>query len=81
MKTCGSFLVVELMRQGYSTMEACKEAVDRIIKQEGGKTKLQVGYIALGKDGSVGYASIQKGFQYALYKDGVNKLFDVKSIF
>ena len=81
MKTCGSFLVVELMRQGYSAMEACNEAVDRIIKQEDGKTKLQVGYIALGKDGSVGYASIQKGFQYALYKDGVNKLFDVKSIF
>jgi len=81
MKTCGSFLVVELMRQGYSAMEACNEAVDRIIKQEDGKTKLQVGYIALGKDGSIGYASIQKGFQYALYKDGVNKLFDVKSIF
>ena len=81
MKTCGSFLVVELMRQGYSAMEACNEAVDRIIKQEGGKTKLQVGYIALGKDGSIGYSSIQKGFQYALYKDGVNKLHDVKSIF
>ena len=80
MKTCGSFLVVELMRQGYSAMEACNEAVDRIVKQEGGKTKLQVGYIALGKDGSVGYASIQKGFQYALYKDGVNKLEDVTSV-
>ena len=80
MKTCGSFLVVELMRQGYSAMEACNEAVNRIVKQEGGKTKLQVGYIALGKDGSIGYSSIQKGFQYALYKNGVNKLFDVKSL-
>jgi len=81
MKTCGSFLVVELMRQGFSAMEACNEAVNRIVKQEGNKTKLQVGYIALGKDGSIGYASIQKGFQYALYKNGNNKLFDVKSIF
>ena len=81
MKTCGSFLVVELMRQGYSAMEACNEAVNRIVRQEGGKTKLQVGYIALGKDGSIGYSSIQKGFQYALYKDGVNKLHDVKSNF
>ncbi len=81
MKTCGSFLVVELMRQGYSAMEACNEAVNRIVQQEGGKTKLQVGYIALGKDGSIGYSSIQKGFQYALYKDGTNKLHDVKSIF
>ena len=81
MKTCGSFLVVELMRQGFSAMEACNEAVNRIVKQEGGKTKLQVGYIALGKDGSIGYASIQEGFQYALYKNGNNKLFDVKGIF
>ena len=79
-KTCGSFLVVELMRQGYSAMEACNEAVDRIVKQEGGTTKLQVGYIALGRDGSIGCSSIQKGFQYALHKDGVNKLFDVKSL-
>ena len=79
-KTCGSFLVVELMRQGYSAMEACKEAVDRIIEQEDGKTKLQVGYIALGKDGKIGYASIQKGFQYALHKNGTNKLYDVKSV-
>ena len=47
MKTCGSFLVVELMRQGFSAMEACNEAVNRIVKQEGNKTKLQVGYIAL----------------------------------
>ena len=68
------------MRHGYSAMEACKEAIDRIIKQEGGKTKLQVGYIALGKDGSIGYASIQKGFQYALYKGNTNKLHDVKSV-
>jgi len=68
------------MRQGYSAMEACNEAVDRIIKQEGGKTKLQVGYIALGKDGSIGYASIQKGFQYALFKDNSNKLYDVDSV-
>jgi isoaspartyl peptidase/L-asparaginase-like protein (Ntn-hydrolase superfamily) len=54
--------------------------VDRIIEQEDGKTKLQVGYIALGKDGKIGYASIQKGFQYALHKNGTNKLYDVKSV-
>jgi len=31
-KTCGSFLVIELMRQGYSAMDACQEAVLRIFK-------------------------------------------------
>ena len=32
-RTVGSFLVVELMRQGYSPEEACKEAVMRIVKK------------------------------------------------
>ena len=79
MRTCGSFLVVELMRQGLSPMEACNEAVERIIKKEGKNTKSQVGYIAIRKDGEIGYASIHKGFQYALYKNKKNKLFDVPS--
>ena len=79
MRTCGSFLVVELMRQGLSPMEACNEAVERIIKKEGKNTKSQVGYIALRKDGEIGYASIHKGFQYALYKNKKNKLYDVPS--
>jgi len=79
MRTCGSFLVVELMRQGLSPMEACNEAVERIIKKEGKKTKSQVGYIAIRKDGEVGYASIHQGFQYALYKNKKNKLYDVPS--
>jgi len=79
MRTCGSFLVVELMRQGLSPMEACNEAVERIIKKEGKKTKSQVGYIAIRKDGEVGYASIHQGFQYALYKNKKNRLYDVPS--
>lgn len=79
MRTCGSFLVVELMRQGLSPMEACNEAVERIIQKEGKKTKSQVGYIAIRKDGEVGYASIHQGFQYALYKNKKNRLYDVPS--
>jgi isoaspartyl peptidase/L-asparaginase-like protein (Ntn-hydrolase superfamily) len=79
-KTCGSFLVVELMRQGYSAMDACQEAVQRIIKKHNDKVKFQIAYIALRKDGDIGYAGIQDGFQYALYKDNQNKLYDVKGI-
>ncbi len=33
MKTVGSFLIVELMRQGMSPQEACEEAVNRIVKK------------------------------------------------
>ncbi|MAR36475.1 MAG: glycosylasparaginase [Candidatus Marinimicrobia bacterium] len=79
-KTCGSFLVVELMRQGYSAMDACKEAVNRILKKQSGKSDFQIGYIALRKDGQVGFSAIHDGFQYALYKNNKNKLYDVKGI-
>ena len=79
-KTCGSFLVVELMRQGYSAMDACKEAVNRILRKQSGKSDFQIGYIALRKDGQVGFSAIHDGFQYALYKSNKNKLYDVKGI-
>ena len=79
-KTCGSFLVVELMRQGYSAMDACEEAVKRIIRKQSEKSDFQIGYIALRKDGQVGFSAIHDGFQYALYKKNENKLYDVKGI-
>ena len=79
-KSCGSFLVVELMRQGYSAMDACEEAVKRIIRKQSGKSDFQIGYIALRKDGQVGFSAIHDGFQYALYKKNENKLYDVKGI-
>ena len=79
-KTCGSFLVVELMRQGYSAMDACEEAVKRIIRKQSGQSDFQIGYIALRKDGQVGFSAIHDGFQYALYKKNENKLYDVKGI-
>ena len=79
-KTCGSFLVVELMRQGYSAMDACEEAVKRIIRKQSGKSDFQIGYIALRKDGQVGFSAIHDGFQYALYKKNENNLYDVKGI-
>ena len=79
-KTCGSFLVVELMRQGYSAMDACEEAVKRIIRKQSGKSDFQIGYIALRKDGQVGFSAIHDGFQYALYKKNENKLYDVKGV-
>ena len=65
-KVAGSHLVVELMRQGRSAEEACKEAVLRVVKKEPRYKDLQVGFIALRKDGDVGGYAIHKGFNYAL---------------
>ncbi|WAC39849.1 N(4)-(beta-N-acetylglucosaminyl)-L-asparaginase [Pedobacter sp. SL55] len=66
-RNVGSFLVVELMRQGYSPEDACKEAVMRIIKKKKDSTKdLQVGFLALNKNGEYGAYAIQKGFTFAV---------------
>lgn len=66
-RNVGSFLVVELMRQGYPPEEACKEAVMRIIKKKPAKAKeIQVGFLALNKKGQYGAYAIQQGFSYAV---------------
>ena len=66
MKTCGSFLIVELMRQGATPQEACEEAVGRIIARHDDLTDVQVGYLALDRRGRVGAYDIQPWFQYTL---------------
>ena len=71
MKTVGSFLVVELMRQGALAQEACEEAVHRIMKAMP-VDDLQVGYLALGLDGSVGGHAIHPGFNYAVHRPDVS---------
>ncbi len=73
-RICGSHLVVELMRQGLSPENACKKAVERIIKIKGAGAKdIQVGFIAINKQGEYGGYCIQKGFDFAVcYADDKN---------
>lgn len=78
----GSHLVVELMRQGYTPENACKEAVDRILKKSPKKAKeIQVGFLALNKKGEYGAYCLQKGFNFAVHTSAGNKLYDAKSNF
>ncbi len=81
MKTVGSFLVVELMRNGRTPQQACEEAVMRIVKKLPDNKKYQVGYIAMNKSGETGAFSLQNGFNYALYQHGKNVLIDSKSFY
>ncbi|MDA3904771.1 MAG: N(4)-(beta-N-acetylglucosaminyl)-L-asparaginase [Bacteroidales bacterium] len=79
MKTLGSFLIVELMRNGHSAQESCEIAIKRIwnrYSDDQNSKFFQVGYLALSKDGDIGAYSILPGFQYALAVNGENKLFD-----
>lgn len=74
-RNVGSFLVVELMRQGYTPQDACKEAVLRIIKKKPETAKnIQVGFLALNKKGEYGAYAIQKGFSYAVCTEQQNDL-------
>ena len=72
-KTVGSFLVVELMRQGKSPQEACETAVKRIVSSNSQENKFQVAYIAMNKNGEVGSYCIEPGFTYMDYFEGENK--------
>ena len=61
-RTCGSFFVVEQMRNGKSPQEACEALCKRIIDINGGTKNINFNdkIVALGKDGSVGCASIKE---------------------
>ena len=67
----GSHLVVELMRQGLGPTEACRQAVERIAKRNPERAKeIQVGFLALHKDGRHGAFALHKGFSYAVRSEG-----------
>ena len=67
MRIVGSHTVVELMRQGFSPEEACKTAIERLVKINPAKAKdFQVGFIAINKQGEYGAYSINPGFSYSV---------------
>lgn len=79
-RIAGCHLVVELMRQGKSPQKACEEAVARIVKLTKNRGKelkdIQVGFIALNKNGEYGSYCVQGGFNYAVHDATGNKLVD-----
>ncbi len=79
-RICGSHAVVQNMAQGYSAEEACKKAVEKIVKIHGEhKAKdMQVGFIALSNKGEIGAYAIQKGFNYAVHSANGIQVLDSK---
>ena len=81
-RTCGSAMVVENMRRGATPIEACKEVIYRIHsihKNESNIEDLQVGFIALNKNGDFAGYSYRNGFEYCIRDNGQEKL--IKSDF
>lgn len=78
----GGHLIVELMRQGMKPLEACKEALTRIIQRNPEKAKtIQVGFLALNKAGEFGAYSLQPGFTYAVRTADEEKVYTAASIY
>lgn len=81
-KICGAHTIVEMMRHGASPEEACKEAVRRIVKNNGDKAKnVQGGFIAINKKGEFGAFSVMKNFSMAVRNNKMEKAIRVKSWF
>lgn len=82
MKTLGTHLIVELMRNGLSPYEACKEAVMRAVKKIPDAENLPVYYIAVNKQGEVGAYGTNTAFEYAVYTESKgNILHQAESVF
>lgn len=66
----GTNIVVEMMRADKSPEEACRLAVERIVRINPEKAKtFQVGFLAINKYGVYGAYAVQPGFSYAVKSD------------
>lgn len=80
MRTLGSFLVVEFMRQGLSPAQACRKAVERIAETTRIHPQMQIGYIAVNKAGETGAFALRHGFQMAVRNANGAKLVSVDAL-
>ncbi|KQC30031.1 isoaspartyl peptidase/L-asparaginase family protein [Flagellimonas eckloniae] len=80
-RTVGSFLIVELMRQGKSPQEACEEGVKRIMKKNKGRKDFQIGFLAINKQGETGGYCVHPGFTYREYSEQGHKNRQVSSFY
>lgn len=80
-RIAGAHTIVEMMRNGYSPEEACKIAIERVLKRKG-NDKIQVAFIALNKKGEYGSYAITPDFEFALYtEEGGSQLLKTKSVY
>lgn len=80
-RSCTSFLVVELMRQGATAQEACEESIARLYKNNSFvKDEFQVGVLAVDISGKTGGYGLREGFSYALCKEGKNAMFKANAL-
>ena len=87
---CGSFTVVEFMRQGSSPEEACLRALERIaetsrrqprlVNEEGGP-RFDLSFYAIDKKGNYGSARIWSGGHFAIHDGSISRLEEAAYLF
>ncbi len=82
-RNAASFLVVELMRQGRTPMDACREAIERVVRKRPQASRtLQVCFLAMNRDGEVGAFALHDGFVYAVCDAGQREaLLQARSVY
>ncbi len=81
MRHCGSFLVVEMMRQGAKPAAACELAIQRIAEVDPKSVdELDINFVALNKSGEYGAAGTSKGFKYAVVDPMSSQVLEAKPL-
>ena len=83
LRSCSSFLIVELMRQGMHPQAACEEAIKRLVKINEHILKVadyQACFLACNIQGEVGAYSVHPGFTYAIWREGKAEVAPSKSL-
>lgn len=65
-KICGAHTIVENMRRGMSPVDACLDALKRIVNKYKGRPDFQVKFYALNKKGEYGCAGIWSDVEFAV---------------
>ncbi|MFY0689783.1 MAG: N(4)-(beta-N-acetylglucosaminyl)-L-asparaginase [Cyclobacteriaceae bacterium] len=79
-RTAGSAMVVEQMRMGKSPRDACTEVIKRIARIHQSSKGLQVGFLAINKEGEYVGIALLKGFTYAIATKEGNKIMEAEVI-
>jgi isoaspartyl peptidase/L-asparaginase-like protein (Ntn-hydrolase superfamily) len=78
-KIAGTAMIVEMMRAGKSPQQACRLAIERLVRKQPKYKEIDdflVGFIAMNREGDTGGYSYKKGFQYAKFQDGEYTVID-----
>jgi isoaspartyl peptidase/L-asparaginase-like protein (Ntn-hydrolase superfamily) len=79
-RVCGSYQIVEFMRQGLDPNVAVRRVLQRILRRTGAEKTHDVAFVALRADGKVGFGSTLPGFQATVSRHGRHEVLDAPSL-